>query len=260
MLRIMTVIFSLLFLTLQSVQAKRIEAFFTMGSHTVLNNLKPHPGIAGYVGGGLIYNLTATHAIGVRIGVAAYKLHTEDVEALLASTLNNPETWRWVSIDDDFLDDELRAVNEDLAQIVALGTEPWGLMGDIFATYRLQLAPGKSTRIYIELGLGISDPIPLYDTGFRLTSSTALLVATPVIAVFPEVAAEATATLYYDEMPIRFASTAALGVKRFIGDQFSLGVEVRGVAFTQKEGFLSTKNVTLGIHEISLVLGYLFDL
>ena len=260
MLRIMTVIFFLPFLTLQSVQAKGIEAFFTMGSHTVLNNLKPHPGIAGYVGGALIYNLTPTHAIGVRIGVATYKLDSEDVEALVASTLTNPEAWRWAGIDDDVLDDELHAINEDLSQIVALRTGRWGWMGDIFATYRLQLAPGKSTRIYIELGLGISDPIPLYNTGFALTSFTGFLVTAPITAVFPELTAEADATFNYDEVGLKFASTAALGVKRFIGDQFSLGLETRVVAFAQKESFLSTKNVTLGIHEISLVLGYLFDL
>ena len=81
---------------------------------------------------------------------------------------------------------------------------------------------GKPTRIYIEAGLGASDPIPLYDTGTK------------------------------------FAFTAALGVKRFIGERFSLGLESRGVSFTQKESLLSTQNVTAAINEFSLVLGYLF--
>ena len=95
-------------------------------------------------------------------------------------------------------------------------------MGDIFATYRYSWRAGKPTRIYIEAGLGASDPIPLYDTGTK------------------------------------FAFTAALGVKRFIGERFSLGLESRGVSFTQKESLLSTQNVTAAINEFSIVLGYLF--
>ena len=130
-------------------------------------------------GAQLIYNLTATQAIGGRYGAAAYEI---------TSSLGSTETY----------------------------------MGDIFATYRYSWRAGKPTRIYIEAGLGASDSIPLYDTGTK------------------------------------FAFTAALGVKRFIGERFSLGLESRGVSFTQKESLLSTQNVTAAINEFSLVLGYLF--
>ncbi len=184
MSRIILFVFSILFLTLQGVhaqdQAKRIEVFLALSGHTILNDMEPSPpGTAGYVGGQLIYNLTATQAIGVRYGAAAYEI---------TSSLGSTETW----------------------------------MGDIFATYRYSWRAGKPTRIYIEAGLGASDPIPLYDTGTK------------------------------------FAFTAALGVKRFIGERFSLGLESRGVSFTQKESLLSAQNVTAAINEFSLVLGYLF--
>ena len=183
MSRILFVV-SILFLTLQSVQAqdqtKRIEVFLALSGHTILNEMTPSPpGTAGYVGGQLIYNLTATQAIGVRYGAAAYEI---------TSSLGNTETW----------------------------------MGDIFATYRYNWRAGKPTRIYIEAGLGASDPIPLYDTGTK------------------------------------FAFTAAIGIKRFIGERFSLGLESRGVSFTQKESLLSTQNLTAAINEFSLVLGYMF--
>ncbi len=176
------VVVSILFLTLQGVhaQAKRIEIFLALSGHTILNDMEPSPpGTAGYIGAQLIYNLTATQAIGVRYGAAAYEI---------TSSLGSTETY----------------------------------MGDIFATYRYSWRAGKPTRIYIEAGLGASDPIPLYDTGTK------------------------------------FAFTAALGVKRFIGERFSLGLESRGVSFTQKERLLSTQNVTAAINEFSIVLGYLF--
>ena len=178
------VVVAILFLAFQSVhaqdQAKRIEVFLALGGHTILNNLEPSPpGTTGYVGGQLIYNLTASQAIGVRYGAAAYEI---------ISSLGSIETW----------------------------------MGDIFATYRYSWRAGKPTRIYIEAGLGASDPIPLSDTGAK------------------------------------FAYTAALGVKRFIGERFSLGLESRGVSFTQKESLLSAQDVTVSINEFSLVLGYLF--
>ncbi len=184
MSRIMVVVFSILFFSLQNVQAQdqagRVEVSFSLGGHTILNDMEPSPpGMTAYLGGQLIYNLTETQAIGVRYGAAAYEI---------SSNLGNAEAW----------------------------------MGDIFAAYRYSWRAGKPTRIYLEAGLGVSDPIPLYDTG------------------------------------VKFAFTAAVGVKRFIGQRFSLGLETRGVSFVQKENTLSSQNVTAAINEFSLVLGYLF--
>ena len=184
MSRIMPVVFSILFFSFQNVQAQdqagRVEVFLALGGHTILNEMQPSaPGMTAYLGGQLIYNLTATQAIGVRYGAAIYEIN---------NALGSEEAW----------------------------------MGDIFATYRYSWRAGKPTRIYIEAGIGAADPVPLYDTGAK------------------------------------FAATAALGVKRFLGERFSLGLESRGVSFVQKESVISTQNVTAAINEFSLVLGYLF--
>lgn len=184
MSRIMPVVISIFVFSVCNVQAQdqagRVEVSLSLGGHTILNEMQPAaPGMTAYLGGQLIYNLTATQAIGVRYGAAAYEI---------SNALGSEEAW----------------------------------MGDIFATYRYSWRAGKPTRIYLEAGVGASDPIPLYDTG------------------------------------VKFAFTAAVGVKRFMGQRFSLGLESRGVSFIQKESVISTQNVTAAINEFSLVLGYLF--
>ena len=151
----------------------------------IVNDFAPSaPETAGYISAQLVYNSTATQAITVRYGAALYEV------------TSNAGT-------------ELRRTEED-----------W--MIDLFATYRYSWRAGKPTRIYIEGGLGISDPLPIYDTGDK------------------------------------FAVTFAMGLKRFIGEKFSLGLESRGVSFQQKEGLLNTNDEFVSINEFTLVLGYLF--
>ncbi len=52
----------------------------------------------------------------------------------------------------------------------------------------------------------------------------------------------------------------AVGLKRFIGQHWSLGLESRGVGFTQYVPPESRENadVVMTVHELTLVLGYLF--
>ena len=184
MSRIISVMFAILIFLSQSTQAqeqnKRVEISFSIGGHSILNDMEPSPpGTTGYFGGHLLYHITETQSIGIRYGAAPYEI---------VSTVNSTEAW----------------------------------MGDIFATYRYTWRKGKPTRIYLEIGLGACDPVPLYDEG------------------------------------IKAGGTFAFGVKRFLGKKFSLGLDLRGVSFDQEESFFSSDTVTTRINETSLTLGYLF--
>ena len=94
-------------------------------------------------------------------------------------------------------------------------------MNDMFATYRYNGRAGMPTRIYAEVGLGLYleelEVDSFYGEGYE-----------------------------YE----KFAFTTASGVKRFIGQRFSLGLEGRNVIFHDREIVI--------FNEFSLVLGFLF--
>ena len=98
------------------------------------------------------------------------------------------------------------------------GDEEW--VDDFYATYRHSWRKRQPLRIYFEVGLGVSDAIPPYDTGSK-----------PALAF-------------------------AIGIKRFIGQHFSMSLESRGVGFTQKKN--EDADEVMAINEFTLVLGYLF--
>lgn len=97
-------------------------------------------------------------------------------------------------------------------------------VSDLYATYRYSLRKRKPLRIYLEVGLGVSGAIHPYDTGGK------------------------------------FAMCFAVGLKRFVHQNFSLGLESRGVGFTQYVPSESRENsdVVMAVHELTLVLGYSF--
>lgn len=188
-------VFAILLLPLQKGDAQdqegRAEVSFALGRHFVLNDLVPQPRDSdGYLGAHLLYNFTETQSIGVRYGSADYdglprRVGTNyDYEGVRYSA--------WVS--------------------------------DLYATYRYSLRKRKPLRIYFEVGLGVSEAIPPYDTGGE------------------------------------FAMCFAVGLKRFVGRHFSLGLESRGMGFTQYVPPESRENadVVMTVHELTLVLGYLF--
>ena len=92
------------------------------------------------------------------------------------------------------------------------GDEVW--QTSAFFIYRYNFRKDKPTKIYLEGGVGAATPIN--DTGLILDAE--------------------------------FSMTFAVGVKRFIKDNFSLGVETRGIG---------TKSET-SINEFSLILGVTF--
>lgn len=93
-----------------------------------------------------------------------------------------------------------------------IGDTLWQTSG--FVVYRYNFRKDKPTKIYLEAGAGSANPID--DLGIILD---------------PE-----------------FAATFALGVKRFLGQNFSLGIETRGIGTSSDTG----------INEVSLTLGYMF--
>ena len=96
---------------------------------------------------------------------------------------------------------------------------------DFFATYRHSWRKRQPTRIYFEVGLGVSDAIPPHDSGNK------------------------------------FALSFAVGVKRFIGQHFSFSLESRGVGFTQGKLVRPESedtDVVMAINEFTFVLGYMF--
>ncbi len=88
------------------------------------------------------------------------------------------------------------------------------------ATHRYSWRERRSVRIYLETGVGISEAIDAYDPGGR------------------------------------FSLTIAVGIKRFLGKHWSLGIESRGVGFKQKKSANADEIITA--NELTLVLGYLF--
>ena len=94
---------------------------------------------------------------------------------------------------------------------------------DLYATYRYSWRKSQPLRIYAGVGLGVSEPIPDYDTGNK------------------------------------FAMSFAVGIKRFVGQHFSLSLESRGVGFTQsKSRWNDDVDVVMAINELTIALGYLF--
>lgn len=94
---------------------------------------------------------------------------------------------------------------------------------DLYATYRYNWRKRQPLRIYAGIGFGVSEPIPDYDTGNK------------------------------------FAMSFAVGIKRFVGQHFSLSAEARGLGFTQSKSRRNDDvDVRLAIYELTLVLGYLF--
>ena len=97
-------------------------------------------------------------------------------------------------------------------------------VSDLYATYRYSLRKRKPLRIYFEVGLGASEAIPPYDTGRK------------------------------------FALSFAVGLKRFVGQNFSLGLESRRVGFIQDlpTGSREDVNMTIAANEFTALLGYMF--
>ena len=90
-----------------------------------------------------------------------------------------------------------------------------------FATYRHSWRQRQPTRIYFGVGLGASESLePFYGGGMR------------------------------------FSMAFAVGIKRFLGQHWSLSLESRGVGFTQGENELAEE--TMVINELTFALGYLF--
>ena len=94
-------------------------------------------------------------------------------------------------------------------------------VSDLYATYRYGWRKRKPLRIYSEVGLGVSGAIHPYDTGGK------------------------------------FAMCFAVGLKRFVHQNFSLGLESRGVGFTQYVPSESHPEFICGdgVHELTLVSG-----
>ena len=90
-----------------------------------------------------------------------------------------------------------------------------------FATYRYNWRQRQPTRIYFEVGLGANEPL---ETFFN--------------------------------KGMRFSMAFAVGIKRFLGEHWSLSLESRGVGFTQKKDPFTDEIVT--VHILSFALGYLF--
>jgi len=90
-----------------------------------------------------------------------------------------------------------------------------------FATYRYSWRQRQLTRIYCEVGLGANEPLePFFNKGMQ------------------------------------FSMAFAVGIKRFLGEHWSLSLESRGVGFTQKKDLLTDEIVTA--HTLTFALGYLF--
>ena len=188
-------VFAILLLPLQKGDAQdqkgRVEVFLSLGRHFVLNDLDPQPRDSdGYLGAHLLYNFTETQSIGVRYG----------------------------SADSDGLPRRV-GTNYDYE-----GVRYSAWVSDLYATYRYSLRKRKPLRIYFEVGLGVSEAIPPYDTGGK------------------------------------FALSFAVGLKRLVGQHFSLGLESRGVGFIQDlpPGSREDVNVTIAANEFTALLGYMF--
>ena len=87
-----------------------------------------------------------------------------------------------------------------------------------FATYRHNWRKRQPTRIYFGVGLGASESIEGVD--------------------------------------MRFSMTFAIGVKRFVGNHWSMSLESRGVGFTQRKS--EDTHGVMAINELTFALGYLF--
>ena len=193
-------VFVMLFLPLQKCDAQdqkgRVEAFFALGRHFVLNDhIDPRvetPDSDGYMSVHLLYNFTETQSVGVRYGGADY------------SGLPH-------------------RVGENY---VLEGVRYSAWVKDLYATYRYSWRKRKPLRIYFEAGLGASGAIRPYDTG------------------------------------VKFALSFAVGLRRFIGQHWSLGLESRGVGFIQEQylppGSREDANVTIAANEFTAILGYMF--
>ncbi len=90
-----------------------------------------------------------------------------------------------------------------------------------FATYRHSWRQRQPTRIYFGVGLGASESLETFYGG-----------------------------------GMRFSMSFAVGIKRFLGEHWSLGLESRGVGFTQKKDPFTDEIVT--VNELTFALGYLF--
>ena len=90
-----------------------------------------------------------------------------------------------------------------------------------FATYRYNWRQRQPTRIYFGVGLGASESLETFYGG-----------------------------------GMRFSMSFAVGIKRFLGEHWSLSLESRGVGFTQKKDPFTDEIVT--VHILSFALGYLF--
>ena len=90
-----------------------------------------------------------------------------------------------------------------------------------FATYRHSWRQRQPTRIYFGVGLGASESLETFYGG-----------------------------------GMRFSMSFAVGIKRFLGEHWSLGLESRGVGFTQKKDPFTDETVT--VNELTFALGYLF--
>ena len=87
-----------------------------------------------------------------------------------------------------------------------------------FVTYRHSWRKRQPLRIYFGVGLGASE------------------------------------ALYGGDM--RYSLAFAVGIKRFLGQHWSLSLESRGVGFTQGENEFAEETVV--INELTIVLGYMF--
>ena len=90
-----------------------------------------------------------------------------------------------------------------------------------FAIYRHSWRQRQPTRIYFGVGLGASESLETFYGG-----------------------------------GMRFSMSFAVGIKRFLGEHWSLGLESRGVGFTQKKDPFTDETVT--VNELTFALGYLF--
>lgn len=95
-------------------------------------------------------------------------------------------------------------------------------MFDLLAVYRYTLRARMPTRLYFEVGGGIISPFRQYDSG------------------------------------IKGAITLALGLKRYIGENFSVGLEMQSIGFRQRRDMHIPGNMTVGAGSLSVVVGRLF--
>jgi hypothetical protein len=107
-------------------------------------------------------------------------------------------------------------------KVTSLVSEEEAWMGDLFAVYRYSWRPGTPTRVFVEIGAGIADAIPLYDSG------------------------------------IKAAATLALGIKRHFGGSNFVQVETRGIGFQQRNRIGSDTDVTVSASEFTLAIGRVF--